>query len=78
MKGSSDHAGNEDAEYDTGGSLIATEQSGPMTWSINRLDRLGVRNQGRKYNERDQSGINQGCKDTIAGRGCWGATIGRA
>ena len=78
MKGSSDHAGNEDGEYDTGGSLIATEQSGPMTWSINRLDRLGVRNQGRKYNERDQSGINQGCKDTIAGRGCWGATIGRA
>ena len=69
MKGSSDHAGNKDGEYDTVGSLVATEQSGPMTWGINRLDRLGVRDQGRKYNEWDQSGINQGCKDTIAGRG---------
>lgn len=69
MKGSSDYAGNEDGEYDAGGSLVATEQSGPMTWGINRLDRLGVRDQGGKYDERDQSGINQGCKDTIAGRG---------
>ena len=69
MQDSSDHAGNEDGEYDTVGSLVATEKSGPMTWGINRLDRLGVRDQGRKHNERDQSGINQGCKDTIAGRG---------
>ena len=69
MKDSSDHAGNEYGEYDAGGSLVATEQSGPMTWGINRLDELGVRNQGRKNDERDQSGINQGCKDTIAGRG---------
>lgn len=78
MKGPCNQAGNEGGENDTDGSPIATEQRGPMARGINRFDRLSVGNQGCKYDERDQSRINTSCKDTVAGRRGWCASVGRA
>ncbi len=68
MKRPSDYAGNKGGEYNTSGCLVCTKKCGPMTQGIDRFNRLSVRNQGCEYDERDQSGINRGRKDTVATR----------
>ena len=66
MKCPSNHAGSEGGKYDTGSSLVATEERGPMSRRIDRFDRLSVRDQGGKHKERDQAGVNHGCEQHIA------------